>query len=228
MMGEMRSIQVNGVILHYEVVGKGKPVVLVHGNGGSHNDFHVEIRQLAEAGYQVYGLDSRGQGANAPLNEYHYDDMAEDVYQFIMQLGLKRPAFYGWSDGGVIGLLLELAHPGTVSLMVISGTNLTANGMRPDVIAYYRKIYEEAPTPLYKMMLTEPNIDAERLRNIRVPVLVTAGSEDGILESDTRTIADRLPNSRLMILEGEDHCSYIVDSKIMGSILLAFLKEHGY
>ncbi|MCI7812931.1 MAG: alpha/beta fold hydrolase [Lachnospiraceae bacterium] len=68
-IGDHYTIEVNGVSLYYEVAGEGKPVVLVHGNGGNHKVFHVEIQQLVDAGYQVYALDSRGQGENEPLDE---------------------------------------------------------------------------------------------------------------------------------------------------------------
>ena len=68
-IGEHATIEVNGVSLYYAVAGEGKPVVLVHGNGGSHTAFTVEMQQLVDAGYQVYALDSRGQGANEPLDE---------------------------------------------------------------------------------------------------------------------------------------------------------------
>ena len=67
-IGEHATVEVNGVSLYYEVAGEGKPVVLVHGNGGNHKAFHTEIQQLVDAGYQVYALDSRGQGENAPLD----------------------------------------------------------------------------------------------------------------------------------------------------------------
>ena len=101
------TVQVNGVCLHYAEVGVGKPVVLVHGNGESHDLFDTEIRQLADAGYHVFAPDSRGHGANERLDEYHYADMAEDMYRFIRELQLEKPLFYGHSDGGIIGLLLE-------------------------------------------------------------------------------------------------------------------------
>ena len=64
------TISVNGTTLFYAAEGHGKPVILLHGNGGSHNDFEVTTRQLAQAGYMVYALDSRGQGANQPVEEY--------------------------------------------------------------------------------------------------------------------------------------------------------------
>ncbi len=77
------TVEVNGVSLFYAAEGSGKPVILLHGNGGSHNDLETTHRELAQAGYMVYALDSRGQGANKPLPEYHYKDMAADVYEFI-------------------------------------------------------------------------------------------------------------------------------------------------
>ena len=77
--------QVNGVELFYAAEGSGKPVILLHGNGGSHNSLETTTRQLAQAGYLVYAIDSRGQGANKKLDEYHYKDMAEDIYQFLRQ-----------------------------------------------------------------------------------------------------------------------------------------------
>ena len=218
----------NGVSLYYAVAGEGKPVVLVHGNGGSHTAFTVEIKQLADAGYKVYALDSRGQGANAPLDEYHYGDMAEDIYQFITALELDKPAYYGWSDSGINGLTLELAHPGTVSLLAISGTNLSPEGADPDVIAWIAEENDKNPDPLLELMLTEPNIDAADLASIEIPVLVTAGSEDVILPEETQRIADALPNAELVIVEGAGHETYIQDSEVMGELLIDFLKENGY
>ena len=77
------TAQVNGTSIFYAAEGAGKAVILLHGNGGSHNDLETTQRDLAQAGYMVYALDSRGQGANARLSEYHYKDMATDVYEFI-------------------------------------------------------------------------------------------------------------------------------------------------
>ena len=50
--------QVNGVELFYAAEGSAKPVILIHGNGGSHNDMETTQRELAQAGYMVYALDS--------------------------------------------------------------------------------------------------------------------------------------------------------------------------
>ena len=59
---EMRDIDVNGVNIVYQVKGnsKGNPVILLHGNSGSHEHLSVMVDQLDSAGYLVYALDSRG------------------------------------------------------------------------------------------------------------------------------------------------------------------------
>lgn len=221
----MKTIVVNGVCLHYAVSGKGRPVVLVHGNGEDHHLFDTEIRQLTGAGYRVYAPDSRGHGANPPLKEYHYADMAEDMFAFIQALDLKKPCFYGHSDGGIIGLLLEIHHPGTLGRLAVSGVNLSPEGIDPAFVAEYTEINRCSPDPLITLMLTEPHIAPESLRKVQLPVLVTVGEHDLILPEETQRIASSLPDARLITVPGADHGSYIDGSPVMGNLLLDFFSE---
>ena len=222
----INRIDVNGVNLLYEVAGEGKPVLLFHGNGGSHEAVETTAGQLVRKGYKVYAVDSRGQGANEPLNEYHYADMAEDMYQFCKKLNIEKPAVYGWSDGGIVALMLEVLHPGTTSLMAISGANVHPRGVvnfeqfRADILAQNN--------PLSMMMVFEPNITDSQLQGVNVPVLVCAGSADLIVEEHTRHMAKMLPKAELMIIEGEDHGSYIWHNPMMGEIFIEYLLRHGY
>lgn len=225
---ELHSISVNGLDLVYAVRGpeKGRPVVLVHGNGGSHKSLLTQAKQLALAGYRVYSPDSRGQGANPVLEEYHYADMMEDTFQIIRALGLERPALYGWSDGGIIALMLEIAHPGTCSMIAISGANLHPD-CGPDFEEFKNWILEQG-TPLAMMMLREPDIKPEELSAIKCPALVTAGDKDLISEEHTRLIADNIPDSELVIVKNATHGSFIKKNPRMGRLLLDFLSRHGY
>ncbi len=220
-VGEFTA-DVNGVSLLYEVQGQGRPVILLHGNGGSHHDLDTLSAQMVRAGYRVYALDSRGQGANELLPEYHYADMAEDVWQFCGLLGIERPIVYGWSDGGIVALELELAHPGTVSLMAISGANISVDCMEPGV---WEEIYGDSDPsdPLIAMMLREPRIEPSALEAIDCPVLVCAGEDDLISYDHTCLIANHLPHSTLCIVPGENHGSYIWHNPRMGEILLEFI-----
>lgn len=225
------TIKVNGQNIFYAAEGCGKPVILLHGNGGSHNDLETMQHQLAQAGYRVYALDSRGQGANEPLPEYHYKDMAEDVLAFIRAKGLGQPAVYGWSDGGVVALELESMHPGTCALIATSGANITVE----DAISEqtFRDIFGtreniDSLPPLVKMMRLEPNMTRDDMQRIAVPVLVCAGEHDLILPAHTRYIAESIPNGQMRIIPGEDHGSYIWHNPMMGEIFLEFLEKNDY
>lgn len=225
---QLHTVEVNGQKLVYAVRGPvdGKPVVLVHGNGGSHKSMLTQAKQLARAGYRVYSPDSRGHGANPPLQEYHYADMTEDTYQFIQKLGLGKPALYGWSDGGIIALMLEMSHPGTCSLIALSGANLT-----PDCgegFEEFKQWIMDNYTPLTAMMLVEPDIKPQELQAIKCPALVTGGTKEMISVEHTTLIANSIPDSELVIFQDEDHGSYIKRSPKMGKCLLEFLKKHNY
>ena len=220
-----QSITVNGVTLHYAVAGEGRPVVLVHGNGEDHHLFDREIAQLTEAGYQVYAPDSRGHGANERLTEYHYADMAEDMYLFIKALGLEKPAFYGHSDGGIIGLLLAVSHPDVLGVLAVSGANLSPEGLSEDFLTEFTEKNNASPHPLITLMLTEPHIDPAELQHIKIPVLVTAGENDLVLRTETETIGRCIPDAEIVILAGEDHGSYIDGSEVMGNLLISFFAD---
>lgn len=222
------TVNVRGLDLLCSVRGPedGKPVVLMHGNGGSHKSMATQQLQLARAGYRVYCPDSRGQGANAPLEEYHYADMAEDCYALIQKLGLKSPVVGGWSDGGINALLLEMAHPGTCGMIVAAGANLYPEC--GDGFEEFKAWILSEGTPLAMMMLSEPQIDPADLSAIRCPSLITAGSKDLISVEHTTLIADSIPDSELIIFRGADHGSYIKRNPRLGKAMLEWMSRHGY
>lgn len=221
------TVEVNGTTLFYAAEGCGKPVILLHGNGGSHNDFEVTTRQLAQAGYMVYALDSRGQGANAPVEEYHYKDMAADVYEFIKAKGLKKPAVFGFSDGGNIALQLEVMYPGTLGAIATGGANIFVHGsLVPDFESWF--LTQENPAPLTRMMLEEPTMTPEDMQTIACPALIMSGENDLIRQEHTHLIGENIPHGKARIIPGEDHGSYICNSPKITKILLDFFKEIGY
>ena len=225
---EPATIQVNGQELYYVTRGPrdGKPVVLIHGNGGSHKSMRTQAMELARAGYRVYSPDSRGQGANPVLEEYHYADMVEDTYCFIKKLGLDKPALYGWSDGGINALLLEMAHPGTCSMIVAAGANLYPDC--GDEFEEFKEWILSEGTALALMMLKEPDIDPSELRKIKCPALITAGSRDLISVEHTTLIADSIPDSELIIFRNATHSSYIKRNPRLGRAMIDFMKRRNY
>lgn len=221
------TIEVNGVELFYAAEGAGKPVILLHGNGGSHNDLETTTRQLAQAGYMVYALDSRGQGANPPIEEYHYKDMAEDVRAFIEEKELSKPAIFGFSDGGIIALELEVMYPGTLGAIATGGANIFVRGA---LVPEFEESFfaQENPNPLNVMMMNEPTMTIEDMKTISCPALIMAGDGDLIREEHTRLIGENIPQGETIIVPNADHGSYIYHSHRVGDLLLDFFERIGY
>lgn len=117
-------INVNDINLNCEVYGYGKPIILLHGNGETHNIFDKLIYKL-EKEYTVYAVDSRCHGKSEYTKLISYDLMAEDVIEFIKKLNIKAPILYGFSDGGITGLLIAIKEPQLLSNLIISGANIT-------------------------------------------------------------------------------------------------------
>lgn len=228
---DIGNIDVNGVNIVYQVKGneKDKPIILLHGNSGEHDHLSVAVNQLDSAGYLVYAIDSRGQGANAPLKEYHYIDMANDLAEFIDKMNLKHPAIFGWSDGGNIALQMEVLHPGTAGVIITAGANLFPEGVKADFWAEFSKeLLKDSIPPLTRMMLLEPQMTAEDMQTIQCPTLITIGEFDLIDESHTRMIADNIPLGEMRIIPGEDHGSFVYKSPKIGEIIIQYLKEKKY
>jgi len=227
---EIRTIERAGEVVHYQVLGrKNSPaVILLHGNGGSHDNLSVMAAQLDSAGYLVYAMDSRGQGMNEPLSEYHYIDMAEDVAYLIKEEDLDKPAVFGWSDGGIIALQTEVLHPGSFSAICTSGANIFPEGVPnfDQLIPATDSLGNPTEVePLQYMMLVEPQMTAADMQTIQCPALIVAGENDLIAEEHTRLIGGNIPNGEVLILPGEDHGSHIWQNPKMGMIFIDWLKK---
>lgn len=204
-------IHINRQILFYEKTGEGRPLLLLHGNGEDHTIFDALI-PLLERTHTVYAIDSRGHGASNPTEEYSYQGMADDIAELITSLEIDSPILYGFSDGGIIGLLLALHYPGLVSRLIISGANLNPRGMKWAFLHKVKQHYKKTGSPLDRLMIEEPDIKPAALSQIQIPVLVLAGEDDMVKPAHTRLIAEKLPDAQLKTIPGEDHGSYIVHS----------------
>ncbi len=119
-----------GVNVYYEVYGQGKPLVLLHGNGGSIGSRAKLIPEFAKR-YQVIALDSRCHGkTGCPRGYLTYEQMASDVCAVLNHLKIDSTYIWGHSDGGIIGLLMAINYPKKVKKLLATGANL-----RPDTTA---------------------------------------------------------------------------------------------
>lgn len=213
-----RAVRVNGLVLHCEIDGAGAPIVLLHGNGESGEIFDCATDDLSRD-YTVVRPDTRGHGKSESVTEFHYDDMAEDLRELIAALHLKKPVICGFSDGGIVALLLAIRTPELLGGVIACGANTCPQGVKWHVRTAFRALYAVTRDKKLAMMFREPHILPEQLASIPIPVSVIAGEKDMIRECDTRQIAASIPHSRLRILPGETHGSYIVHSEKIATLV---------
>ena len=209
------------------------PVLMLHGNGEEHGIFGPVIDAVCASGRSVIAVDSRAQGAStrgtAPLT---YELMAADAIEVCARLGVSEVHVLGFSDGGILGLLLARDWGEHVLSLTALGANLTPAGLPKedtDWMAYAatenRRWAEEGyegatledgtpvPTPaesaqiaeLLQLMVENPQIDAASLTGITCPVTVMVGEFDEILPEETNRIVAAIPGARKVVEPGIDH-----------------------
>lgn len=216
------QIKVNNVNIYYEVYGKGKPIILLHGNSETHKIFTKLIKDL-KSKYQIYALDSRCHGQSDNSQKISYDLMSNDVIEFIKKLNIEKTILYGFSDGGIIGLLVAIKEPKILSKLIISGANLNPKGLKKYFLTLTKLGFFFTRNKKFKMILKEPNIKIEELQKISIPTVILVGEKDIVKKEHTKLINQSIKNSTLEIISKENHGSYIVNSHKLTKILQKYL-----
>ncbi|MBI3172698.1 MAG: alpha/beta hydrolase [Chloroflexi bacterium] len=137
----MSSITTNQGIVHYEVYGRGRPVILLHGWLGSWGLWQETMAFLG-AFYRTYALDFWGFGESGKKRDsYAVDDFVDLVNQFMEQLGIVRAPLVGHSMGGTVSLSVAIRYPERVSKVVVVGSPIVGSSLAPLLkLAGYRPV----------------------------------------------------------------------------------------
>lgn len=204
-----------GVKVYYEIYGEGKPLVLLHGNGGSIGSRANLIPEFA-AHYRVIAFDSRCHGkTDCPKVYLTYEQMASDVDAALTHLKVDSAFIWGHSDGGIIGLLLAIHYPKKVKKLLASGANLRPDttAIDPALVPLLDKMWEgvkndSVRSKQFKLLVDQPNIKTTDLRKIKADVLIMGGDRDAIRNEHFLEIHNNIPGSLLCILPGTTHFPY--------------------
>ncbi|MEG0291938.1 MAG: alpha/beta hydrolase [Anaerovoracaceae bacterium] len=212
-------LETSGANLFYEKKGSGMPIILLHGNGGSHKAFR-KTTAILKKHFAVYAVDMRCHGKSSRTRELHYSSMADDIKEFICLLKLKKPVVYGFSDGGIVALLLSIKYPNLLSEIIVSGVNTHPTGLKNPWLTLFKALYFITKSPKFKLLIGEPNISDDMLSTIKIPVHITAGSKDIVHQAHLQNIANKIKSSTLTILSGETHSSYVVKKHHIANYIL--------
>jgi pimeloyl-ACP methyl ester carboxylesterase len=247
-----KYVDVNDIRVYYEVYGEGELLLLLHGNGGSIENFIYQIPELSKH-FKVIAVDSRAQGRSSDSDrEITYALMASDMSELIDKLNLGKVNVVGWSDGGNVGLELAFAHPEKVLKVVAFGANYThENWMAPAdsvtlasddplwirtsiVMKKYNTAFERlSPNkeriPVIKkkledLMANYPNFTIDQLKTINIPFLIAVGDHDAINLDQTIAMFTNLPKAQLLIVPGASHFVPVEYPELINSEVINFLK----
>lgn len=217
------NILANNIQIHYSIMGEGEPLILLHGNGEDSRIFN-RLSLLLCKHYRVYAIDSRNHGESQKTNDYSYATMAEDIYSLIETLQLVQPIVVGFSDGAIIALTLKLAYPGTFSKMVWMGINLKPSDFKDEYLIELQNGYSQTKDPLLYLMLSEPNIEFDSLKHIKIPTLVVKAEDELFRDSLYSDIMSIMSHAELLEMKGHTHDSYVVEQDILYKDLMRFLE----
>lgn len=245
-MGEY--VDIGGVNTWYDAEGSGEPLVLLHGGLCTNETWAAQTPEFAKR-FRVVAPERRGHGhtADAP-GPLTYAAMATDTVGFLDTV-IGGPAhLVGWSDGGIVGLLVAIARPDLVRKLVVIGTNYDTTGVVPGVedmfastppdsddMAMFRGLYEmhspDGPEhwpvvfgKFVEMMQREPNIPVGELAQISAPALVVAGDDDMVSLEHTVALFRGIPSSELAVVPGASHGVPIEKPELLNRIVLDFLE----
>ncbi|GAB4019999.1 alpha/beta hydrolase [Spirosoma sp. KCTC 42546] len=217
-------ISFDGTKIHYDIIGEGKPVVLLHGFISTSESWkRAPVRQsLADAGFKVITLDLRGNGlSDKPHAADAYDNNAElkDVMALVQYLGITSYDVVGYSRGAILAAKL-LTMDKLVRRAVMGGISvdfsdpnwirrknfheaLTKPGSHPELQPAVDNAKKAGADTLVLARLQEfqPVTSRADLGKIKIPVLVVNGDQDKD-NGDPQTLVDAIPGSRLVIVPG--------------------------
>ena len=224
------------------------PVLMLHGNGEEHGIFGPVIDAVVATGRPVVAVDSRSQGESTRgTASLSYELMAADAREVMARLGVWECHVLGFSDGGILGLLLARDWGAHVLTLTALGANLSPAGLPAEDTRWMAEAAaanaawaEEGwegehdhegnavPSPaeaariaeLLALMVDQPQIDPASLAAITCPVTVMAGEIDVVLYEETHRIVEAIPGAEEYIVPGAEHTLPKICPDVVSDVLL--------
>jgi pimeloyl-ACP methyl ester carboxylesterase len=223
--------KVNGINMYYEIYGTGKPLIFLHGNGGSIKGAKAKIEYFKKY-FKVIAIDSRGHGKSIDTSkELTYVQMANDVKILLDSLHIDSAYISGQSDGGILGLLLASSYPSKVAKLATYGANIFPGKKAvvdeiDDLVLDTLKVTKDFNTKrLYALLAYQPNITEKDLQKIKCPVLIMSGDRDVIRLEHSIKIFNNIPNSNFFVMPGATHFGSVEKPDLFNMVLLEFLNK---
>lgn len=216
--------------LHYEDIGQGEPLILVHGLLGTAQTNFPRVIDWLKNDYHLYGVDLRGYGESTPkprdfpLDFYHRD--AKDVLAFMDALNIRNAHMLGYSDGGETALVAAGLQPDWFkSIATIGAVGNFTPAVRPRVQSLYpanwiteeeKKLHSIANADAFivgwiramkHMIDSGGDVSLSLAHNITCPLLMMLGDQDTLNPAEyALKFLEQAPTGKLEMF----HCGHAV------------------
>ena len=247
------EIVIDDIVINYEKVGSGQPVIVMHGWGQNLEMMYSIVGALKD-NYQVFNIDLPGHGqSDEPLSPYTIDDYTTFLEEFIAKNQIEQPIIVGHSFGCRIAIRYASRND-NLKKLVLTG----AAGIMPkrSIIYYFRvyvykffKLFKDVPfvkhyiremmesggsedyrnsSPIMKEVLKNTvNTDlTPYLKDVKVPTLLIYGSKDDATPLWMGKVMEaEIKEARLIVYEGCSHYAYLERIEDFNHDMLTFLKD---
>ncbi len=197
-------VPLNGTKVYYEVYGKGKPIVLLHGAFMTiSSNWGQLIPELAK-NRKVIAIELQGHG-HSPFSDRKFDHavLAQDVAGVMDYLKIENATVLGYSFGGAIAYQFAIQYPKRLNELVIISATYKSAGWMPEINSAFKgmkpELFDNSPmqqaydavapdktkwTKFLEQMISlaqRPfDLGDANIAKIPVPVLIIAGDNDGL------------------------------------------------
>lgn len=224
----------------------GPPTVLVHGAFASAATWGTQIAGFTTAGLHVFVPERTGHGHTPDLdNAWSLDALADQMIDYLDTIVGSPAHLVGWSDGGVISLLVARRRPDLVSRLVtlctyvnLAGSDaagffdlvrrrdeamlgfLRSNyvGASPDGADHFERAYDKT----LHTLLTEPDLPVTDFADVTTPTLVATADKGVVRIEHSLELARTLPHGRLAVLPGT-HLVPLEAPELVNPLVMSFL-----
>lgn len=239
-------INVGDAKIYYELYGKGKALVMLHGGIAGSTYEMAELIDHFSKYYQVIAISTRGHGKSELGTQPHsYEQKAKDVIAVLNEVTKDSVTVFGFSDGGYTGYYLASLYPERVKQMVIIGAAETHPGdykinMKVSDMMQLDKVYWEQqlrlmpePSRLQEMFdkvsdaVGKMEVSKDFFSTIKCPVLVMAGNHDQFVSTQRVVNASKMiPYAELSIIPNATHGAFLENFATVWAATSSFLKIH--
>jgi pimeloyl-ACP methyl ester carboxylesterase len=201
----MSVVLIEQKVVHYEVLGRGRPVIFLHGWVGSWR-YWIPVMQAASVSYRAYAIDFWGFGDSAKSSpNYDLSKQVQLIDSFLYEMGIGRVALVGHGLGAVVAVQYALQQPDIVDRVMAVSYPMNDTCVNP-------RLRAAAPVDLAEWLLGKsPSSEPVRADATKTDTQAILASLSGLGANEVKDASARLSTSCLLVNGASDQAVTVPD-----------------